>query len=46
LKKIHIKTNEMGTFVFNKEVQINECDSMIPLTRRTAGGAMSPLKEI
>jgi len=29
----------------NREVQIKECDSMVPLKRRTAGGVISPLKE-
>jgi hypothetical protein len=36
---------KIGKFIVNREAQIKECDSMVPLTRRTAGGVMSPLKE-
>jgi hypothetical protein len=45
LKEIHVKALGIGKFISGKEVQIKECDSMVPLTRRTAGGYMSPLKE-
>jgi len=45
LKEIHVKALGIGKFISGKEVQIKKCDSMVPLTRRTAGGYMSPLKE-
>ncbi len=45
LKEIHAKARGTGKFISGKEVQIRECDFMVPLTRRTAGGYMSPLKE-
>lgn len=45
LKEIHVKALGIGEFISGKKAQIKECDSMVPLTRRTAGGYMSPLKE-
>jgi uncharacterized protein YcaQ len=45
LKEIHFKARSVGTFITDKEVRIKECDSMIPLTQRTAGGVISPLKD-
>ncbi len=45
LKEIYLKAQEIGKFIAGKEVVIKECSSMVPLTRRTAGGYMSPLKE-
>jgi len=44
LREIYLKAQKIGKFIADKEVQIKECDSMVPLTRRTAGGVMSPLK--
>jgi len=44
LKEIHSIAKDVGPFLSGKEVQIKECDSMIPLPQRTAGGVMSPLK--
>ena len=44
LREIYSKAQKMGRFIANKEVQIKECHSMVSLTRRTAGGVMSPLK--
>jgi len=38
------KAQKIGRFIADKEVTVKECDSMIPLKRRTAGGFMSPLK--
>ncbi|MFX1303692.1 MAG: DNA glycosylase AlkZ-like family protein [Promethearchaeota archaeon] len=38
------KVQKIGKFYFNKEVPIKECESMTPLTERTAGGFMRPLK--
>jgi len=45
LKDNHANAQKIGKFMANKEVRIKESDSMIPLTKRTAGGFMSPLKE-
>ncbi|MFX0062117.1 MAG: winged helix DNA-binding domain-containing protein [Candidatus Hermodarchaeota archaeon] len=44
LKEIYSKARKIGQFIANRQVQIKECDSMVPLTERTAGGMMSPLK--
>lgn len=44
LTEIYLKAQEIGKFITDKKVQIKECHSMIPLTHRTAGGVMSPLK--
>jgi len=44
-KDIYVMAKRIGKFIVEKEVQIKECDSMTPLTRRTAGGVMSPLKD-
>ena len=45
LHEIRSKAQKIGKFIAGKEVQIKECDSMIPLPRRTAGGFMSPLRD-
>ncbi len=45
LKDIHTSAQKVGKFISEKEVEIKEVDSMIPLTKRTAGGFMSPLKD-
>jgi hypothetical protein len=44
LSEIHSEARKTGEFIAEKAVQIKECDSMVPLTRRTAGGFMAPLK--
>jgi len=44
LKEIHVKARRIGMFISGKAVYVKECDSMIPLTKRTAGGVMSPLR--
>lgn len=44
LMEIQSKAENVGTFISGKEVRIKECDSMIPLPQRTAGGVMTPLK--
>ena len=44
LQEIYLKVEKIGRFIAGMEVQIKECDSMVPLTRRTAGGVMLPLK--
>jgi hypothetical protein len=44
-KIITSKATQLGHFIFDKEPQIKECDSMIPLSQRTMGGFMSPLRD-
>jgi predicted DNA-binding transcriptional regulator len=44
LKEIHSKARKIGKFISGDDVQIKQCRSMIPLTERTMGGFMSPLK--
>jgi len=44
LSEVNFKAYKIGKFITDKEVQVKECDSMIPLTDRTAGGFMSPLR--
>jgi len=41
---LYSKAEKIGEFYFDKEIKIKEYDSMIPLTERTAGGFMTPLK--
>ncbi|MFX1465924.1 MAG: winged helix DNA-binding domain-containing protein [Promethearchaeota archaeon] len=45
LKDIHTSAQKVGKFISEKEVKTKEVDSMTPLTKRTAGGFMSPLKD-
>ena len=44
LRDVQGMAKEVGRFIVDKDVQVIECDSMAPLTHRTAGGFMSPLK--
>ncbi len=44
-KKIRSKVSEAGKFIAEGPVQVKVCDSMVPLTKRTAGSFMSPLKD-
>lgn len=44
MNDIRSKAASIGQFISDKEVKIEKCSSMIPLTERTAGGVMSPLK--
>ncbi|MFX1268176.1 MAG: DNA glycosylase AlkZ-like family protein [Promethearchaeota archaeon] len=44
LDKAYKEANKIGKFIMEKNVQIKECKQMIPLTKRTAGGFMTPLK--
>jgi len=41
---LHSKAIKMGRFLFDEEPKIIECDSMTPLSQRTMGGFISPLK--
>ncbi|UCF08276.1 MAG: AlkZ family DNA glycosylase [Thermoplasmata archaeon] len=45
VKTIHSKAKNMGMFITGKKVHVKECRDMIPLTKRTAGSVMSPLKD-
>ncbi len=45
LKDIHFAAKKIGEFIAHREVQTKECDCMIPLTQRTAGSVMSPLRD-
>ena len=42
--ELYSRAERIGQFFFDTTVQIKECDSMIPITERAAGGFMSPLK--
>ncbi len=44
MNEIRFKARSVGGFLSGKDVEIKECDSMVPLTQRTAGGVMSPLR--
>lgn len=44
LRGIHLRARALGTFISGKQAITRECISMTPLTMRTAGGVMSPLK--
>ena len=44
LSEIYCKARKSGRFITNKDVEVSECDSMLPLTHRTAGGFMTSLK--
>jgi hypothetical protein len=43
--ELYDKAQKIGTFYLDTNVQIKECNSMTPLTERTAGGFMTPLKK-
>jgi hypothetical protein len=43
-KEITLKAKELARFITGKELKIDICESMIPLTEKTMGGFMSPLK--
>lgn len=42
--EIFDKAERLGEFIAEAEVKVKACDSMVPLTERTAGSMMSPLK--
>ncbi|MFX1308604.1 MAG: winged helix DNA-binding domain-containing protein [Promethearchaeota archaeon] len=44
LNAIYYKAKKIGQFFFEENVDIKECESMIPLTERSAGGFITPLK--
>jgi hypothetical protein len=43
-ESIEARAREVGRFIVEGDVGVRWCDSMIPLTKRTAGSMMSPLK--
>ena len=43
-KEIRSHAGKIGKFISGSEVQIKECRSLVPLTKRPMGGFMSPLK--
>ena len=43
-KLIKIRVSELGKFIHEKDVKLKECDKMEPLTNRTAGNFITPLK--
>ena len=42
--QIHVQAEKLGRFIIGKKPAISECKKMLPLTERTAGGFMSPLR--
>jgi hypothetical protein len=44
LKIITLKAKKLAAFITGKELQIHICNSMVPLTKKTMGSFMSPLK--
>jgi len=45
LDRIYFEASSTGEFVAERGVRVEECKSMIPLTERTAGSVMTPLRE-
>ncbi|WP_455392089.1 winged helix DNA-binding domain-containing protein [[Eubacterium] cellulosolvens] len=45
VKEIHGQAKRLGKFIFNHEVKIKDCTSIVPLPERTAGGFMTPLRD-
>jgi hypothetical protein len=43
-KKIVTEAKRVGEFVLGRPVRVLECRSMVPLTQRTAGAVLAPLK--
>jgi hypothetical protein len=44
LDEIRTHARDLGHFITAREVQVRECDTMVPLPRRPAGSMMTPLK--
>lgn len=42
---IWLEAGRCGRFIFGREVEVRKCQSMVPLTKRSAGSMMAPLKE-
>jgi hypothetical protein len=43
--QIGVECKNIGNFIIEKDISIKFCKKMTPLTKRTMGGFMSPLKE-
>ena len=43
-EKVHSQARDLGHFIVAGDVRVRECDTMVPLTKRTAGSMMAPLK--
>jgi hypothetical protein len=43
-EEIFVEAERLGEFIAEAKVKVKECESMVPLTERTAGSMMSPLK--
>jgi hypothetical protein len=43
--RIYELAQRVGEFIACRDTEVQECPSMVPLTKRPAGGFMSPLKE-
>lgn len=44
MNKINEEGTKMGNFLSNKKIRLKLCDKMLPLTKRTAGSFLTPLK--
>jgi len=44
LKEILGKAKSLGAFISGQDVDVKECEYMVPLMQRSAGGVRSPLK--
>jgi hypothetical protein len=44
LDEIRTQARDVGHFITGSEVQVRECNTMVPLTLRSAGSMMTPLK--
>jgi hypothetical protein len=45
LNELKREVEKLGKFITGRDVSLQFCDKMMPLTKRTMGGFMSPLKE-
>ncbi|MFX1454581.1 MAG: winged helix DNA-binding domain-containing protein [Promethearchaeota archaeon] len=45
LKKIEFECGRIGKFITGANVKLKKCEEMKPLTKRTMGGFMTPLKD-
>jgi hypothetical protein len=43
--QVRLEARRVGMFIADNEIRLRECDSMAPLTKKTAGNFMSPLKD-
>lgn len=45
LDGVYAQAQRLGLFLAGREVQVSECDAMLPLAEQSAGSFMSPLKK-